>query len=147
MRLLSNGICSLNANISIHAPVKGATIIDRFIIVSLSYFNPRTREGCDFPVGVPVPVALRISIHAPVKGATRRRIDSPPAVYISIHAPVKGATRRVADLLLQVHISIHAPVKGATGQQLFQPFWQGNFNPRTREGCDWKSISTGAAGA
>ena len=127
--------------------MKGATDTGGVRFHFRKYLNPRTREGCDFPVGVPVPVALRISIHAPVKGATRRRIDSPPAVYISIHAPVKGATRRVADLLLQVHISIHAPVKGATGQQLFQPFWQGNFNPRTREGCDWKSISTGAAGA
>ena len=55
--------------ISIHAPVKGAT-------------RP---GGC--PLGL-----YRISIHAPVKGATYHGRTYTPAVRISIHAPVKGAT-------------------------------------------------------
>ena len=33
--------------ISIHAPVKGATICVSFDIHIIPYFNPRTREGCD----------------------------------------------------------------------------------------------------
>ena len=33
--------------ISIHAPVKGATIVTSKKSLTLSYFNPRTREGCD----------------------------------------------------------------------------------------------------
>ena len=61
----------------------------------LFYFNPRTREGCDYgreryPLFHPL-----ISIHAPVKGATPDGISVMPEVKISIHAPVKGATHEV----------------------------------------------------
>ena len=82
-----------DVEISIHAPVKGAT---KF-------------EGHE-------QVFLLISIHAPVKGATFTWTGLPDSIDISIHAPVKGATddrpfRAVHDL-----ISIHAPVKGATAQ-------------------------------
>ena len=58
--------------ISIHAPVKGATM-------------PR---GGVLPGG-------RISIHAPVKGATVRPSDRLLPFGISIHAPVKGATSKL----------------------------------------------------
>ena len=34
------------------------------------HFNPRTREGCDDGELMPVCADDRISIHAPVKGAT-----------------------------------------------------------------------------
>ena len=36
-------------------------------------------------------------------------------------------------------ISIHAPVKGATQAELADKLKIGNFNPRTREGCDMAS--------
>ena len=58
-----------NNQISIHAPVKGATEL-----------------GWDVKAGV------GISIHAPVKGATRSDCRSVGLSSISIHAPVKGAT-------------------------------------------------------
>ena len=35
--------------ISIHAPVKGATAVQRRPICQQRDFNPRTREGCDGP--------------------------------------------------------------------------------------------------
>ena len=35
--------------ISIHAPVKGATRRNGDIASAMHNFNPRTREGCDFP--------------------------------------------------------------------------------------------------
>ena len=57
--------------ISIHAPVKGATV------------HP-SHPGCP----------ADISIHAPVKGATQRQRPAQRRHRISIHAPVKGATRR-----------------------------------------------------
>ena len=57
--------------ISIHAPVKGATLIGPEAFVN----------------------AKGISIHAPVKGATCYDVmDYVVRVLISIHAPVKGAT-------------------------------------------------------
>ena len=60
---------SRRGQISIHAPVKGAT-------------TPCARSH----------VAIPISIHAPVKGATASHITVFDAGGISIHAPVKGAT-------------------------------------------------------
>ena len=55
--------------ISIHAPVKGATVVDSTL-----------------------GRVVRISIHAPVKGATPGSEEDAAAIGISIHAPVKGAT-------------------------------------------------------
>ena len=103
-----------------------------------TYFNPRTREGCDCNIDKITAVKKGISIHAPVKGATikadgtnqsRRRYFNPRTregcdyrrdesmtteEYISIHAPVKGATVKKRVVKISVVISIHAPVKGAT---------------------------------
>ena len=59
------------------------------------YFNPRTREGCDFDDRIKW-ILDNISIHAPVKGATQWCIDKWEALKISIHAPVKGATSKEA---------------------------------------------------
>ena len=55
--------------ISIHAPVKGATVLVKFNVDTIFDFNPRTREGCDGGDGQ-VKGFCDISIHAPVKGAT-----------------------------------------------------------------------------
>ena len=56
--------------ISIHAPVKGATLFFRRLFVGRRDFNPRTREGCDDLLLVGLVDMSVISIHAPVKGAT-----------------------------------------------------------------------------
>ena len=58
-------------DISIHAPVKGATCWQ--IITGNTRtpnFNPRTREGCDYNTTTVWLCQEKISIHAPVKGAT-----------------------------------------------------------------------------
>ena len=57
-------------DISIHAPVKGATTSDLELTPSDHHFNPRTREGCDIPQRNSRATNSTISIHAPVKGAT-----------------------------------------------------------------------------
>ena len=41
-----------NVDISIHAPVKGATQAVSFFSFASTYFNPRTREGCDVLMSV-----------------------------------------------------------------------------------------------
>ena len=62
---------NLTDDISIHAPVKGATTARGTGIKTQHDFNPRSREGSDFlPKGSRNNV-LNISIHAPVKGATQ----------------------------------------------------------------------------
>ena len=57
-------------NISIHAPVKGATSPCLSLSNPLQYFNPRSREGSDVPSRAAARPPACISIHAPVKGAT-----------------------------------------------------------------------------
>ena len=57
--------------VSIHAPVKGATV--------------EVAEAVE---------EAAVSIHAPVKGATRGRRVTENISDVSIHAPVKGATTK-----------------------------------------------------
>ena len=112
-RLLVIAWAALRKNISIHAPVRGATFVRE---------NPREFE--------------KISIHAPVRGATLETIKNFKwylfqftlpcgerrsvwnyifqTINISIHAPVRGATQSLSDVMQQQSISIHAPVRGAT---------------------------------
>ena len=62
-------ITLLQYQVSIHAPVKGAT-------------QPQA----------PISDAVSVSIHAPVKGATDELEQIVIQLHVSIHAPVKGAT-------------------------------------------------------
>ena len=122
------------------------------------HFNPRTRMGCDtvrviysasrarfqstHPHGVRPKTMRRaarkhsISIHAPAWGATILRLPSPLLLQISIHAPAWGATLMVPVSHEVASISIHAPAWGATWPSGSIPAAHGNFNPRTRMGCD-----------
>ena len=59
-----------STGISIHAPVKGATIFSAGFRPQPRDFNPRSREGSDPEDDEKVDWKV-ISIHAPVKGATR----------------------------------------------------------------------------
>ena len=77
--------------ISIHAPTRGATLIQ--------WLDRRD--------------AL-ISIHAPTRGATAQDGHRETNVRISIHAPTRGATRHAERCAAQSIISIHAPTRGAT---------------------------------
>ena len=56
--------------VSIHAPVRGATLFQPFRVQR----HP-------------------VSIHAPVRGATRIKQGMVGLEFVSIHAPVRGATR------------------------------------------------------
>ena len=56
-------------DISIHAPVKGATTLYARSHVVIPDFNPRSREGSDLWL-LALSTFSPISIHAPVKGAT-----------------------------------------------------------------------------
>ena len=125
----------LTAQISIHAPAKGATLTawwtgSQTIFQSTlprrerqkkmrltsweTDFNPRSREGSD-----------RVTA-----------LESAPKVTISIHAPAKGATAKAVNDINNSTISIHAPAKGATRQDNRCELHQVYFNPRSREGSD-----------
>ena len=101
--------------ISIHAPVKGATTATLLRLKTKLNFNPRTREGCDpssFAPVLPSPIYFNPRTR---EGCDAYAYSYPDNVlFISIHAPVKGATRKL-------------PECGRC---------RNDFNPRTREGCD-----------
>ena len=132
--------------ISIHAPARGATY-DYFSIWHCvtfqsthprgcdqgksafsrlpSYFNPRTREGCDI-------------LH------TDPLVD--PGEFQSTHP---RGVRLIYNLFgsLLYKISIHAPARGATRSAQLQHLLLRNFNPRTREGCDEARLLVSTANA
>ena len=113
MRRVYREVRMAPAEISIHAPTKGATLLCAKLTHVKSYFNPRTHEGCD---NIPTEPAeeIRISIHAPTKGATYENVKVADFDKISIHAPTKGATNSFLVCFCSIQISIHAPTKGAT---------------------------------
>ena len=79
------------ANISIHAPAKGATITHACHLLERIYFNPRSREGSDSIYKV-----LQF-FHSNFNPRSREGSDGKPnkrniIKFISIHAPAKGAT-------------------------------------------------------
>ena len=100
-------------NISIHAPARGATVIQDLLGHADLDFNPRSREGSDVHFAFTL-TASSISIHAPARGATYDENAAIRAVGISIHAPARGATK-----------DAFRPCKNDS-----------NFNPRSREGSD-----------
>ena len=122
--------------VSIHAPVRGATVPFVLLVLILCCFNSRAREGRDTQLQVRAEVC-RVSIHAPVRGATdtsksnmlitksfnsRAREGRDPLLLqlamrcmsVSIHAPVRGATGHAPGAGQLHDVSIHAPVRGAT---------------------------------
>ena len=59
-----------------------------------------------------------------------------PDYTISIHAPTRGATKSTALLKLIRKISIHAPTRGATRTRKEFRLLVQNFNPRSHERSD-----------
>ena len=99
--------------VSIHAPTKGATLLQQWRRRRIRCFNPRTHEGCD-PVSDRRLHLLVVSIHAPTKGATTYSGGGLPAnVFQSTHP----RRVRLAICIFSNRtrsVSIHAPTKGAT---------------------------------
>ena len=99
--------------VSIHAPVRGATMERKYT---------RVING--------------VSIHAPVRGATDRDLEKYKDIQVSIHAPVRGATNTwVLDLKKASCFNPRTREGCDHGNQTLGKGWVG-FNPRTREGCD-----------
>ncbi len=127
----------MSADISIHAPAKGATRL--------------TKQSQQ---------RLTISIHAPAKGATGPVWGTPDIKRHFNPRSREGSDASQASQSAKEHISIHAPAKGATyitkdmcavtkGFQSTLPRRErlannkinsnaGDFNPRSREGSDEK---------
>ena len=90
----------------------------------------------------------KISIHAPVKGATDDTGAVPILELISIHAPVKGATRYLFSVVVPLLFDFNPRTRegcdyGSTTRRQKRMY---NFNPRTREGCDVRQLQARTQG-
>ena len=83
---------TLIITVSIHAPLKGATIIRATTLRRRLCFNSRTPKGCDGGSRLHRGDTRQVSIHAPLKGATLDPTRLNKLIFVSIHAPLKGAT-------------------------------------------------------
>ena len=99
--------------ISIHTPMKGVTMEDRWLSIVLADFNPHSHEGSD-KIQLLTAKSLYISIHTPMKGVTSVFSWSLLEVQISIHTPMKGVTMLQPVPFIPWVISIHTPMKGVT---------------------------------
>ena len=108
-----NGRHDADRWISIHAPTKGATRIFIFPRLSYSYFNPRSHEGSDLESRYH-PCFSIFQSTLPRRERLKQVSEPADGRAISIHAPTKGATSGISALEISTTISIHAPTKGAT---------------------------------
>ena len=93
MRLFISPLSAAEAcDISIHAPVKGATPSVLNVFFHVNNFNPRTREGCDNGLVRYPRIPLDFNPRTREGCDERFGLFIVPGIHISIHAPVKGAT-------------------------------------------------------
>ena len=103
-----------DADISIHAPAKGATDKRHDHTPSSKYFNPRSRKGSDRIYRAIFSKDFTISIHAPAKGAT--------------HGGLHG-------LAGSIYFNPRSR-KGSDFWEVMPCVTSSNFNPRSRKGSD-----------
>ena len=121
--------------VSIHAPARGATYLDRLPIHhhGVSIHAPRgVRQSA---LGAYEKVyQFQFTHPRGVRHALHR--DDRDREQVSIHAPARGATSSKEFTLASPIVSIHAPARGATPPRLPLTPSRSCFNSRTREGCD-----------
>ena len=92
-------ICGIQSlDISIHAPVKGATPARHSVCRRISNFNPRSREGSDSAVLDQLGGDRHFNPRSR-EGSDRKVVSVVQTVRISIHAPVKGATAKITKTI------------------------------------------------
>ncbi len=100
--------------VSIHAPVKGATIKPFEVQRRFYGFNPRSREGSDIQI-LCIQFVRTCFNPRSREGSDLGLVNVPVCICdVSIHAPVKGATSHGQSILSILSC----------------------FNPRSREGSD-----------
>ena len=143
---MSAAVLVRDGEISIHAPVKGATRLHDRHHAECGHFNPRSREGSDRVKVVRQRHVTGISIHAPVKGATAQGGNPAlPALNFNPRSREGSDVSGAAACIQCRVISIHAPAKGATCATWHASAGATNFNPRSREGSDLPSSISLAA--
>ena len=114
--------------VSIHAPVRGATF-QWLVPWAKASFNPRPCARGDYPSWMSRPRA-RFQSTPLCEGRRDAKLRKKRLDHVSIHAPVRGATDLDKALQFLEWVSIHAPVRGATYFCLLDERSVPRFNPR-----------------
>ena len=130
-----------SSGISIHAPREGCDFLFLILVLSRTYFNPRTPRGVRRCVTVAVRNISTISIHAPREGC-----DHPASLipfrsmgFQSTH-PARGATYHVVSVHLSAVFQSTHPARGATCSWPDFPGDLRYFNPRTPRGVRRRTV-------
>ena len=124
------------ANVSIHAPTRGATIGEFLAVLILGAFQSTHPRGVRlwWPVCVTRPTcSFNPRTHAGCDGG--QTITVGDTGVVSIHAPTRGATRPAATSINTTTFQSTHPrgVRLATPDIVLSDI---GFNPRTHAGCD-----------
>ena len=128
--------------ISIHAPAKGATGSQGQLMMTITDFNPRTREGCDNLVSVRCKRSFTFQSTHPRR--VRRWFAKFRWQIFQFQSTHPRRVRRcsVCDGVQRLEFqSTHPRRVRRDGAFLFAKS-SDYFNPRTREGCDKVCIAT-----
>mgnify|MGYP007057629022 CR=1 FL=1 len=122
--------------ISIHALAWGATSAGVGRSAQTSYFNPRTRVGCDMVLSCALQSQGFQSTHP---RGVRLRFCRNAFLHSRFQSTHPRGVRPflLRNLFRRFNISIHAPAWGATLPDLPNAYPILHFNPRTRVGCDY----------
>ena len=127
---------NLLAQVSIHAPAKGATRIEMVDINQAFVSIHAPAKGATFTAAKHID-ELRFQSTRPRRARQTDALPSATSSGVSIHAPAKGATIVTAKIEFeQSLVSIHAPAKGATQGVKRDCKRIKSFNPRARDGRD-----------
>ena len=107
-------LCCRVHDVSIHAPARGATVIDVNYNLTLTSFNPRTRTGCDMLMTYPLMMYHEFQ-------STHPHGVRPAKLSIVTYAIASFNPRTRT---------------GCDGYELPTNILMISFNPRTRTGCD-----------
>ena len=128
-------------NVSIHAPVRGATGVLAVDVLQANGFNPRPRAGGDATAGSRIGFAGRFQSTPPCGGRLVISSLLHQTTSVSIHAPVRGATlcsRRASPRFRRFN---PRPRAGGDRNRQEHTLKCSSFNPRPRAGGDGRFLS------
>ena len=128
------------ANVSIHTPTQGVTLI-KLRIASILSFNPHTHAGCDIAARAWAIEARAVSIHTPTQGVTALMPNWAAIWSVSIHTPTQGVTNGPIVIVWQELFQSTHP-RRVWHSITTSSFFFNCFNPHTHAGCDPDSIKS-----
>ena len=115
--------------VSIHAPTRGATAHAALVTHTFSSFNPRPHAGGDSSSSITDVASVSFQSTPPRGGRHKVRLSATTHSVVSIHAPARGATDWFCNAIASSRFQSTLPREG---RQAGKPHLTGSlsFNPR-----------------